>query len=718
MKPAVKYWVFIFAIALAVFGIIFGSFYASWIHLTPEEQFFVGEFRDKLLIYPIAGVLLLFLVIAALVSFLFQFFVFPLLKLGEELRIITEVNAKHRIKRRGAKEVMHVTDIINLHADRYLALEADVKKIVKKAKEDLEEERHRLAALMSELPNGVLVCNLDGQILLYNQQAQQLLEHESVKNHEIQSTGGLIGLGRSIFGILDRGSIVHALDYLHQRIESGQSAPISRFVVTVHAEQFMRVNMAPVTQENGSQEITGFVLTLDDITHQIEADSRRDNLLQLLADGLQGSLENIRGAISTILSKPELTMDQLGIHRQKIDDASLNIQEQLQHAQAEYAKHLRWLGRLEDILAGDLLKVLEKNIREKLKIKSQVDVEKGLWLKIDSYSIVQGVMFLITQLSKKLNIPKVSLQLEGQGHFALLSVKWKGPAIDIKTIEDWEEQAIITDDGERPFCLRSVIENSGGKICDRYSACDAKTPCIQFLLPAAQPESNWQVHESSVSRPINYEFNLFEQQGQTPELDDISLSQLTCIVFDTETTGLNPSRGDEIISIGALRLVNGRLLREEVLEQLIDPKRSISKESIEITGIKPEMLRGEPTIDQVLPRFYRFAEDSVLVAHNAAFDMRFLQMKEDSTGIQFTQPVLDTLLLSAVVHPHQEVHSLDEIAKRLGVKVIGRHTALGDAIVTGEVFLKLIPLLEAKGIYTLGQARQASASSKFAKVSY
>jgi len=83
--------------------------------------------------------------------------------------------------------------------------------------------------------------------------------------------------------------------------------------------------------------------------------------------------------------------------------------------------------------------------------------------------------------------------------------------------------------------------------------------------------------------------------------------------------------------------------------------------------------------------------------------MRFLELKEAATGVRFDHPVLDTLLLSAVVHPSFENHHLDTIAERLGVRVIGRHTALGDALVTGEVFLKLLPLLADRGILTWGR---------------
>jgi DNA polymerase-3 subunit epsilon len=93
-------------------------------------------------------------------------------------------------------------------------------------------------------------------------------------------------------------------------------------------------------------------------------------------------------------------------------------------------------------------------------------------------------------------------------------------------------------------------------------------------------------------------------------------------------------------------------------------------------------------------------------------------MLEARTGVAFKQPVLDTLLLSQVIHPHQPEHSLEAIAARLGVPVIGRHTALGDAIVTGEVFLRMIPVLAEKGIVTLKDARDAAQQTLYARIRY
>jgi DNA polymerase-3 subunit epsilon len=98
--------------------------------------------------------------------------------------------------------------------------------------------------------------------------------------------------------------------------------------------------------------------------------------------------------------------------------------------------------------------------------------------------------------------------------------------------------------------------------------------------------------------------------------------------------------------------------------------------------------------------------------------MRFLQLKEGTTGVRFEQPVLDTLLLSALMHPNQESHRLEAIAERFGVTITGRHTALGDAMVTAEVFLRFLPLLAERGIHTLGQAREATQQTYYARIKY
>ena len=207
----------------------------------------------------------------------------------------------------------------------------------------------------------------------------------------------------------------------------------------------------------------------------------------------------------------------------------------------------------------------------------------------------------------------------------------------------------------------------------------------------------------------------FAQPSHGDELDGRTLAELRYVVFDTETTGLRPSEGDEIISIAAVRCSLGEVDETDAFSRLVDPGRPIPRASIRFHGITDDMIAGEPPIGDVLPAFRAYVADAVLVAHNADFDMTFLRLKEAETGIEFANVVLDTLLISVFLDPVSQSHSLEAIAERLGVEVEGRHTALGDSIVTARVFSKLLPRLEARGITTLGQVLDASAQIRRAR---
>ena len=187
-----------------------------------------------------------------------------------------------------------------------------------------------------------------------------------------------------------------------------------------------------------------------------------------------------------------------------------------------------------------------------------------------------------------------------------------------------------------------------------------------------------------------------------------SLQSLSYVVFDTETTGLRPSAGDEMVSIAGVRIVEGEILIGDAFTRLINPGYPIPARSIRFHGITDDMVRDEAPASQVLTSFREFVGDAVLVAHNAAFDMKFLKLKEPATGLSFDNLVLDSLLLSVFLDHDSHNHSLDAIAERLGIEVEGRHTALGDSLVTAGVFLRMLGMLEARGITTLRQAIDAS----------
>ncbi len=642
-------------------------------------------------------------------------------RLAEEARIMLDANPEYRIPHAGPPGLRDLGQVVNELANRTRELREEVGEKVAAAKASVEEERNRLAALMSELTQGVLVCNAEGRILLYNARARQIFAAEG------SEAAVPVGLGRSVFGLIDRNLIAHALETVGQRLAQGEASPVAHFLTATHGGQWVRVYLAPVHGHPGPRgteaaerpEAFGVVLTLDDVTRVVEEDDRRDRMLRSLSEDIRAPLANIRAAGESLLDYGDMDDAQRSRFLDVIAEEARALSAQLDRTMHEHAGSLKTRWPLEHVLGADVIGVAQRRIESREGMRVAVtDVDEALWLEADSFSLTQALAYLAGRLNEDLGIDEVRLSFVRSDRHAQLDLAWSGGAATSAALQGWEEEPMRAGGEDSPISVKDVVERHAGEVWHSLQSA-GEASYFRLLLPAASAASLERRAAPAIgSRPEYYDFDLFHQPGQSPDLDSRPLAELACTVFDTETTGLEPSAGDEIIAIGAVRIVNGRLLRHEVFDQLIDPRRPLGQASIQIHGITPDMLEGQPTIDYVLPHFLKFSEETVLVAHNAAFDMRFLQLKEATTGTRFTQPVLDTLLLSEVLHPNIKEHRLEAIAERLGVNIVGRHTALGDAIVTGEVFLRMVPLLVERGIRTLGEAREASQQTLFARVKY
>lgn len=650
---------------------------------------------------------------------LFKQYVEGLLRMSETLRLMLGANRNFRVTIEGPPEVQQLAQAANDLAEQRDLLMDDVDAQIATAKASVEEEKNRLAALMSELAQAVVVCNLDGRILLYNNRAR--LQFKALAQGPTSVAGGaLIGLGRSIFSILEKSQVEHACEVIEQRLAAGKM-PVSNFITTTRNAQMLRVQMVPVlsgTGETAPKVVTGYVLTVENITRSIEEEERRDQALHTLMQGSRSAIGNIRAAVANLLDypdmEPELRERFLNVINDEVAKRSLSIDQTM----SSFSDSLKTRWPLEDILGIDIIAAAERRINDKLGLPTKTEnVDDSLWIKADSFSLVFALVSVAAKLQEHYEPRELRFRLSNNGRLAYLDLIWAGAAMSSETFYTWELEPLRVGEESSPLSLRDVVDRHGGELWyEREKA--AHRAFFRFVLPVATPDAEMVIEERHVTgRPEYYDFDLFKFEDKSIDLDR-KLSELTYTVFDTETTGLEPSKGDEIIQIGAVRIVNGRLLRQETFDQILDPGCPLKPESIPIHGITEDMVRGQPNIDIVLPAFHEFCEDTVLIAHNAAFDMRFLQLKEERTGIRFTQPVLDTLLLSAVVHPNQESHKLDVILERLGITIDARHNALEDALATGEVFLKLIKLLEEKGIVTVRQALEAAEKTYFARVKY
>ena len=692
-----------------------------WVDLTPEERLaFVPliEPRLPLIVATIGfGAVYCMMVVRPLYK---RYVILPQ-RMAEDIGLLLAQSGR-RIEPYGATELQVIARAVNELADRRQALETDVEERIVQARRDVEEERNRLAALMGELTQSVVVCNLDGRILLYNNRAR--LQFRTILG---ASAGGgeVLGIGRSIYSVFDRELLSHALESIQQGMRKKIDQPVANFVTTTKSGQLLRVQMAAVVgtgATEGERPLTGYLLMLDNITVVFEKESKRDALLQSLTEGNRAALASVRAASDMLIDIPDMNADERARFLSVIRDETYRMTDRISSASTEFVDALKARWPLEEMRGADLIAAAARRIGVVTDLPVRQDselIDDSIWIKVDSFSLIQALAYLSSRLSDEYQIRDVRFRLSSEGRLAHMDLCWQGVAMSTETVMSWELEAMQFGGESSPLTVREVVDRCDAEMWFQRERA-SHLAFFRFALPIAKPreEVNEETYLRAESRPDFYDFDLFKWTERNHAFDEIRLSELAYTVFDTETTGLNPRQGDEIIQIGATRIVNGKLRRMEFFEQLIDPQRDLPAASTAVHGITPDMLTGQPPIDQVLPAFQQFASDTVLVAHNAAFDMRFLQLKEERTGLRFDQPVLDTLLLSAVVHPHQESHRLEAIAERFGITIMGRHTAMGDAIVTGEVFLRMIPLLENMGITTLRQAIEASQKTYYARVEY
>ena len=204
------------------------------------------------------------------------------------------------------------------------------------------------------------------------------------------------------------------------------------------------------------------------------------------------------------------------------------------------------------------------------------------------------------------------------------------------------------------------------------------------------------------------------------------------VVFDIETTGFSPVN-NRIIEIGAVKLRDGQVL--DRFSAFINPQVPIPFEIEKLTGIRDDMVKDAPLVEEVLPRFLEFASGSVLVAHNAGFDMSFIVENAKRLGLSVRNGVfsprshagaqgaardigeeqgtegaavteftyIDTVGIARVLLPNQAKHTLDAVAKTLNVSLENHHRAVDDAECTAWIFVKLLEMLREREIHTLAQ---------------
>ena len=183
------------------------------------------------------------------------------------------------------------------------------------------------------------------------------------------------------------------------------------------------------------------------------------------------------------------------------------------------------------------------------------------------------------------------------------------------------------------------------------------------------------------------------------------LEDATYCVLDLETTGISITT-EKITEVGIMKVKNGEVIDE--FEIFVNPEKPIPQRVVEVTNITDEMVKDAETIDKVFPKILEFVGDSIIVAHNASFDVGFLKHNAKLLGYEFNNTYIDTLPLAKDLFPDLKKYKLGKIADSLGIEVDVAHRALADVDTTVKVFNVMLKKLKDKGINTVDEIDSAT----------
>lgn len=541
----------------------------------------------------------------------------------------------------------------------------------------LAGEKARLEALLADVPVGVLLCTGEHQLVFYNGQAVELL-----------GGGGAPGLARNLFDYLREGPVRHAHERLIETDDADAASDL--LCATVAGARVLAGRMRLLGRPEGG--VPGYVLTLRDVTGDLAAHARREQLLAEVFDRVRRPAANLQTVIAALQSEAEMP-GRAALTAAMLEELG-RLTAAITELGARYDEGRSDWWPLAQTRGSDLL----DSLRARIEAQGLAVETAGapLILRCNGFEIVALVAALAGRVAAEAGVRRVRLMLEEDGPGAMLTLAWEGPPLSVGRLDAWLAEPLEV--GVADVTGRSVLYNHA-------TECWPETPGQgqgAIRLPIRQARRAGR-RPPPVARAVVYDFELLSKARNDPVADS-RLEDLTYVVFDTETTGLAPS-SDEIVQLAAVRIVNGRRVEGELLDCLVNPGRPIPPGATEVHGITDAMVAEAPSIAEVGARFHRFARGAVLVAHNAPFDMAFLRRHEAAIGARFDNPILDTVLLSAVVFGQTEAHDLDSLTRRLGITIPeeARHTALGDTMATAEALLRLIPMLRARGLATFGE---------------
>lgn len=393
-------------------------------------------------------------------------------------------------------------------------------------KNDILEEKQILAAFISRLPEAIIICDANGFILLHDRQSETyLLTDQKKSDIQVSMTG------KVITSFIDKNLIEHALDEINEELKLPVKNLVSTFIFQNNA-LILQAQVVPILSHTGL--FTGFVVILDDITLQSQAEDRMEALLKTLSKNARSPMASIRAAIEAMREFPRMDEDRQLQFKDIIYKESIVLSDILNSVSDEYTSLIHTKKSLKTILVRDFLQTVARRSKDKLgiicHIKHPSDAE-NIKIKADRYTLISVVLFVLDRLKAETGLIEFYISFYVKNQIVQLDIGWKGVPVASNLIKQWEALDIGIKNTVLHISLKDALNLHQSVLWTYTEQDDGKnTTCLRFFIPAVEGGVSESFESASILPESHIQISdieLFDHSDQNPELDNRLLTELS-----------------------------------------------------------------------------------------------------------------------------------------------------------------------------------------------
>ena len=458
MKTQHKFWLFVSVAILATLGALLTISVLFWQQL-PDlyKKDLIAIFKADFAYFFMFGVLL-FTAFGFTLDWFFRFYIIPVNQLAEETQLMATVNPRHRIKCQGSYDVMRLGDMINRFANQQADMAESLARQKQTAKASSETEKDMLAALMEGLPQGILICNLESQIVFYNRKIKQLFSRNGVKEPQ------WIGLGRSIFGIVEKALIERAMERMSHQLAEKQVVRGERFLMGGgRFEKALPAELLPVL--DSQHHITGFIISVEDAVARFKKEQELFSSLQSWQHQLTQSVSVIKAAVEILQDESfDSAHDRDELVRIIAHESDLAA-ERLSKNEVIHAWYPNRPWPLTAVDAGEWSRYLIHRARETIEMDLQIEA-LGLkaQISIDMHHLTNGLLFVLQQVGAISGVRQIRGRFYQLDAWIYLDFSWQGKNITLDTLKQWKANVPSIQQVRLDITLADILIYHGAKL--------------------------------------------------------------------------------------------------------------------------------------------------------------------------------------------------------------------------------------------------------------